>query len=64
MKSSSTQHQSAAENREQRIFLNISREGEISGWGLSAAEEQRILELTGNQDLIETIRRMSFDFCG
>ncbi|MBN2705844.1 MAG: hypothetical protein JXR89_05320 [Deltaproteobacteria bacterium] len=47
-----------------RVFFNISSSGEISAWGLNAAEEEQLLQLTGNSELLEIIKNMSFEFCG
>jgi hypothetical protein len=52
-----------AENRPQ-IHIKISDDGEICAWGLDQEQENQLLNLTGNHDLADLCKTMSFNLCG
>jgi len=47
-----------------RAFVSISPNGEICAWGLEQPLEERLLALTGNQELATTRRQMAYELCG
>ena len=50
--------------KELKIHIRISAEGEICAWGLEQEDEKQLLDLTGNQDLSNKNKAMSFSLCG
>ena len=47
-----------------KIHIRISDDGEICAWGLEQNHEELLLNLTGNQNLADQIKAMSFNLCG
>ena len=56
----------AAVNTEKKvqIYIKISDDGEICAWGLDQNNEKQLLNLTGNHDLADKCKAMSFNLCG
>ncbi len=46
------------------IYIKISDDGEICAWGLDQEHEKQLLNLTGNRDLADQCKAMSFNLCG
>ncbi|MBN2808830.1 MAG: hypothetical protein JXR80_04985 [Deltaproteobacteria bacterium] len=51
-------------DQEPHIHIRITADGEICAWGLDRKGEERIFSLTGNQDLINKCKAMSYNLCG
>lgn len=49
---------------EPQIHIRITESGEICAWGLDQNGEERIFSLTGNPDLINKYKTMSYNLCG
>ena len=49
---------------ELQIHIRITESGEICAWGLDRKGEEKIFSLTGNLDLINKYKAMSFNLCG
>ena len=47
-----------------QIHIKISDDGEICVWGLDQEHEEQLLNLTGNHDLVDQCKTMSFNLCG
>ncbi len=47
-----------------QLHIKISADGEICAWGLNQNQEEQLLSLTGNHDLADTNKDMSFNLCG
>ena len=47
-----------------QLHIKISADGEICAWGLNQDQEKQLLSLTGNRDLADKNRGMSFNLCG
>ena len=50
--------------KEPQIHIKITESGEICAWGLEQGGEEQIFNLTGNPDLINKCKAMSYRFCG
>jgi len=50
--------------KEPQIHIRITESGEICAWGLDQEGEEQIFSLTGNLDLINKCKDMSYDLCG
>ena len=46
------------------IHIRITESGEICAWGLNQSGEEQIFSLTGNLDLINKCKAMSYNLCG
>ncbi len=56
---------SAAPLKEElQVHIRITENGEICAWGLDQKGEEKIYGLTGNLDLINRYKAMSFNLCG
>ena len=53
-----------SENNEPQIHIRSTESGEICAWGLDQSGEEQIFSLTGNLDLINKCKDMSYDLCG
>lgn len=53
-----------ATEKKQPIHISITENGEICAWGLDQSEEKQIFSLTGNLELINKCKAMSYKFCG
>ncbi len=49
---------------EPQIHIRITESGEICAWGLDQKGEEQIFSLTGNFDLINKCKAMSYNLCG
>lgn len=47
-----------------QIHIKISDAGEICAWGLDQEQEEQLLNLTGNHELADLCKAMSFNLCG
>ncbi len=50
--------------KEPPIHIRITESGEICAWGLNQSGEEEIFSLTGNLDLINKCKAMSYNLCG
>ena len=50
--------------KEPQIYIRITESGEICAWGLDQSGEEQIFSLTGNHDLINKWKAMSYNLCG
>ncbi len=50
--------------KESPIHIRITESGEICAWGLNQSGEEQIFSLTGNLDLINKCKAMSYNLCG
>ncbi|MEA1923436.1 MAG: hypothetical protein U9N63_12365 [Pseudomonadota bacterium] len=50
--------------KESPIHIRIMENGEICAWGLNQSGEEQIFSLTGNLDLINKCKAMSYNLCG
>ena len=50
--------------KEPPIHIRITESGEICAWGLNQSGEEQIFSLTGNLDLINKCKAMSYNLCG
>jgi len=60
----SKKNETIAPDKKPQIYIKICEDGEICAWGLDQEHEELLLSLTGNHDLADQYKAMSFNLCG